>query len=86
MSDALSSGRRFRTCKVIDDFNRQSVHIEVDISINSARLVGVFAQITCDHGPPKVIRTGDGSEFLGEAFKQWSEPRRFCWRLYILKD
>ena len=52
MSDALACGRRFRTFNVIDDFNGQSVHIEVDTSINSARLVRVFEQIKRDHGLP----------------------------------
>ena len=58
---------------MIDDFNRQSVHIAVDTSINSARLVRVLEQIKRDHGLPKVIRTDNGPEFLGEAFKQWSK-------------
>ena len=73
MSEALSCGRRFRTVNVIDDFNRQSVHIAVDTSINASRLVRVFEQITRDHGLPKGIRTDNSPEFLGEAFKQWSK-------------
>ena len=55
---------------VIDDFNHQRVHIEVDTSINSARLVRIFKQIKRDHGLPKAIRTDNGPEFLGEASKQ----------------
>ena len=47
----------------------QSVHFEVDSLINSARSVRVFEQIKRDHGLPKVIRTDNGPEFLGEAFK-----------------
>ena len=72
ISDALACGRRFRTVNVIDDFNRQSVHIEIDTSINSARLVRIFEQIKRDQGLAKIIRTDNGPEFLGEAFKQWS--------------
>jgi putative transposase len=30
MSDALWSGRRFRTFNVIDDFNREALRIEID--------------------------------------------------------
>ncbi|AGI08410.1 ISxac4 transposase [Xanthomonas citri subsp. citri Aw12879] len=41
MSDALACGRRFRTFNVVDDFNREALHIEVDTSINSQRLVRV---------------------------------------------
>ena len=72
MSDALAGGRRLRTFNVIDDFNRQRVHIEVDTSINSARLVRVFEQIKRDPGQARVVRTDNGPAFLGEAFKQWS--------------
>ena len=73
MSDALACGRRFCTVNVIDDFNRQSLHIQVDTAINAARLVRVFEQITCDHGLLKGIRTDNGPAFLGEAFQQWSK-------------
>ena len=73
ISDALTCGRRFRIFNLIDDFNRQRVHIEVDTAINSARPVWVFEQIKHDHGLPKVIRSDNAPEFLGEAFKQWRE-------------
>lgn len=42
MSDALACGRRFRTFNVVDDSNRAVLHIEVDTSLNSQRLVRVF--------------------------------------------
>ncbi len=71
MSDALACGRRFRTFNVVDDFNREVLHIEVDTSINSPRLVRVFEQIKHDHGLPQVVRSDNGPEFLGEAFTSW---------------
>ncbi|WP_386339145.1 IS3 family transposase [Xanthomonas citri pv. citri] len=71
MSDALACGRRFRTFNVVDDFNREALHIEVDTSINSQRLVRVFEQIKRDHGLPQVVRSDNGPEFLGEAFTSW---------------
>lgn len=36
MSDALWSGRRFRTLNVIDDFNRDGLRIEVNTSLPAA--------------------------------------------------
>lgn len=73
MSDALACGRRFRTFNVVDDFNREALHIEVDTSITSSRLVRVFDQIKRDHGLPQVVRSDNGPEFLGEAFTQWAK-------------
>lgn len=57
MADALACGRRFRTFNVVDDFNREALHIEVDTSISSARLVRIFEQLKRDHGLPQVLRT-----------------------------
>jgi len=71
MSDALACGRRFRTFNVVGDFNREVLHIEVDTSINSLRLIRVFEQLKQDHGLPQVVRSDNGPEFLGEAFVQW---------------
>lgn len=73
MSDALACSRRFRTFNVVDDFNREALHIEVDTSITSARLVRIFEQLRRDHGLPQVLRTDNGPEFLGEAFVAWAK-------------
>ena len=73
MSDALACGRRFRTFNVVDDFNREALHIELDTSINSNRLVRVFEQIKRGHGLPQVLRSNNGPEFLGEAFVPWAK-------------
>lgn len=71
MSDALACGRRFRTFNVVDDFNREVLHIEVDASINLHRLVRVFEQLKRDHGLPHIVRSDNGPEFLSEAFTSW---------------
>jgi putative transposase len=73
MSDALINGRRFRTFNVLDDFNREGLHIEIDTSITSERLVRVFKRLQREHGLPQVLRTDNGPEFLGEAFTDWAK-------------
>ncbi len=73
MSDALACGKRFRTFNVVDDFNREVLHIEVDTSLNSGRLVRVFEQLKRGHRLPQVLRWDNGPEFLGEAFTQWAK-------------
>jgi putative transposase len=52
------------------NFNREALHIEVDTSITSTRLMRIFEQIRHDHGLPQVLRSENGPEFLGEAFTQ----------------
>lgn len=73
MSDALICGRRFRLFNVVDDFNREVLHIEVDTSITSVRLVRIFEQLQSQRGLPQVLRTDNGPEFLGETFTQWAK-------------
>jgi len=73
VSDALADGRRFRTFNVVDDFNREAMHIEVDTSITSGRLVRIFRRLKQQHGLPQVLRTDNGPEFLGETFTSWAK-------------
>jgi putative transposase len=73
MSDALTCGRRFRTFNVVDDFNREALHIEVDTSITSVRLIRIFERLRHERGLPQVLRTDNGPEFLVEAFAQWAK-------------
>jgi putative transposase len=57
------------------------LHIEIDTSLTSARLVRVFEQLRRDHGSlPQVLRTDNGLEFLGEAFVQWAKANGMALR------
>jgi len=42
MSDQLVDGRSFRAFNVMDDYNREGLGIEVDLSLPSARVVRAF--------------------------------------------
>ena len=44
-SDRLSNGTRFRTLNIIDEFNREALGIEVDVSIASERVIRTLEQI-----------------------------------------
>ncbi len=50
MHDALVCGRRFRTFKVVDDFNREALAIEIDLNIPAQRVVRVLDRIVANRG------------------------------------
>jgi hypothetical protein len=39
MSDALSNGRRIRTLNIVDQYNRQCLHIAIDHSISAKKVI-----------------------------------------------
>jgi putative transposase len=73
MSDALWSGRRFRTFNVLDDFNREALGIEIDTNLPAARIVRALDQLITIRGRPQVLRTDNGPEFVGEALAAWAK-------------
>jgi putative transposase len=73
MSDALWDGRRFRTFNVVDDYNREALSIEVDLSLTSQRVVRVLERIAEWRGLPGKLRFDNGPEFTGIAVAEWAE-------------
>lgn len=73
MSDMLYTGKRFRTFNVMDDFNREVIHIEIDTSITSRRLIRVFERLRLERGLPDILRVDNGPEFLSGEFVAWAE-------------
>ena len=71
MSDALYDGRAFRTFNVIDDYNREALRIEVDISLTAARVIRVLEQLVTLRGRPERLRVDRGPEFTSAALAAW---------------
>ena len=73
MHDQLQGGRTFRLFNVIDDFNREALSIEIDLSLPSARVIGTLKQIIAWSGKPAVIRCDNGPEYVSEEIMDWSK-------------
>lgn len=76
MSDALSTGRTFRTLNIIDDFNREALWIEVDTSLPAERLVRVLEQLLSWRGKPAKIRMDNGPELISQRLENWAQERQ----------
>lgn len=72
MADVLSGGRRFRTFNVLEDFNREGLAIEVDLSLTAERVVRVLDRIALLRGLPSRIRMDNGPEFTSTALEEWA--------------
>lgn len=82
MSDSLADGRSLRTFNVIDDYNREGLTIEVDLSLPSARVIRALEQVIEWRGKPAAIRCDNGPEYLSGELISWAEKHQIT-MLYI---
>jgi putative transposase len=73
--DSLANGRRLRTLPILDEYMRWCHRIEVDTSINGARVARVLDEIGEREGLPEIILIDNGPEFIGEALDSWAYKR-----------
>lgn len=71
MSDSLTDGRRFRLLNILDDYNRESLAIEVDTSLPSLRVIRVLEKLINERGCPVSIRCDNGPEFISHKLEEW---------------
>ena len=75
MHDSLVDGRSFRTFNVMDDYNREALGIEVDLSLPSARVIRALEQIIQWRGKPEVIRCDNGPENVSLQMQRWAKKQ-----------
>lgn len=71
MSDSLWDGRKFRLLNIVDDFNRQVLALEADISLPALRVIRVLEYLKEFRGLPKMIRVDNGPEFISHVLDEW---------------
>ena len=87
MSDSLEDGRRLRTFNVLDDYNREALAIEVDVSLPSARIIRVLEQVFEWRGKPPAIRCDNELPTLSSHFQKKEshrQPSKWCHKIFAL--
>lgn len=82
MSDSLVDGRKLRTLNILDDYNREGLAVDVDLSMPSARVIRSLEQIIEWRGKPAAIRCDNGPEFLSGPLVAWANKHQIT-MLYI---
>lgn len=72
MHDQLTDGRTFRIFNVIDDFNREALGMEADVSLPAERQIRALQRIIEWRGKPKAIRCDNGPEYISAALMNWA--------------
>jgi len=73
MSDALWYGQRFRTFNLVDDFNREVIAIEIDLSLPAKRIIRVLDRVASERGYPAKLRVDNGPELTSVHLADWAQ-------------
>jgi len=69
--DQSLSGKSLKMLTLIDEFTRECLAVEVGISIKSERVCQILEKVCFEKGKPELIRSDNGSEFIGKAVGGW---------------
>jgi putative transposase len=75
MHDQLADGRNFRSLNVADDFNREGLIIEANLSFPAGPIVRILDQLIEWRDLPAVIRGDHGPVYISETVQQLAKAR-----------
>jgi putative transposase len=73
MHDQFADGRICRLFNVIDDFNREGLIIDADISLPAEPVICSLEKIIEWEGKPKAIKCDNGPEYISQKLTDWAE-------------
>ena len=79
VSDALTSGRRFRILAVVDDFSRECLALVADTSLSGARVARELTELIARRGKPVIVVSDNGTELTSTAILRWSQEHGVGW-------
>lgn len=69
--DQSLSGKSLKMLTLIDEFTRECLAVEVGVSMTGEKVRAVLRRVCLTKGFPEMIRSDNGSEFIGQAVNQW---------------
>jgi putative transposase len=82
VEDRDSHDNVLRILTVMDEFTREGLAIDVDMTSSAERVITVLTQLVARHGAPDYLRSDNGSEFVAFAVQAWLAQRQIT-TLYI---
>jgi putative transposase len=74
--DSCANGQKLKCLTVVDEWTRESLHIDVAASIRSGRVIEVLSKLVSERGAPRVLRSDNGPEFVSLAVLGWLERNK----------
>jgi putative transposase len=72
MEDRLINGNKVRCLNVLDDFNREALHVEIDRSLKSSRVIWVLNRLMRRRKRPERVRMDNGPEYIANIIQDWA--------------
>ena len=73
--DQFASGRTFRVLTVIDQWSRESVLLEADVSLTGRSVVDALEVVSVGRSLPRAITVDHGTEFTSTVLDEWAYRR-----------
>jgi len=70
--DRCANGQALKSLSVVDEWTRECLAIEVGSSITAVHVIAVLERLFQRYGPPQVLRSDNGPEFIARALKVWT--------------
>ena len=64
-------GNAFRTPNILDEFSRKCLAIRVKRKLNSTDVIDVLTELFILRGPPAIVRSENGPEFVAKDVRSW---------------
>ena len=70
VQDRTHDGRAYRAPNIIDEFTKEALMIRVKRKLNSVDVIDALTDLFVLRGPPEIIRSDNGPEFVATAVRE----------------